>query len=67
MVTYDHIFKIILIGDNAVGKSSFIRRLVHIMMSPQIWTSPNFVPPGSIGLLLKYMDFSPPHKTVLGM
>lgn len=28
-VTYDHIFKIILIGDNAVGKSSFIRRLVH--------------------------------------
>lgn len=25
-VTYDHIFKIILIGDNGVGKSSFIRR-----------------------------------------
>ena len=25
-VNYDHIFKIILIGDNSVGKSSFIRR-----------------------------------------
>lgn len=25
-VEYDHIFKIILIGDNGVGKSSFIRR-----------------------------------------
>ena len=25
-VTYDHIFKVILIGDNGVGKSSFIRR-----------------------------------------
>ena len=25
-VNYDHIFKIILIGDNGVGKSSFIRR-----------------------------------------
>ena len=24
--SYDHIFKIILIGDNGVGKSSFIRR-----------------------------------------
>ena len=27
-VNYDHIFKIILIGDNGVGKSSFIRRCV---------------------------------------
>lgn len=27
--TYDHIFKIILIGDNGVGKSSFIRRYSH--------------------------------------
>ena len=25
-VTYDHIFKIILVGDNGVGKSSIIRR-----------------------------------------
>ena len=25
-VEYDHIFKVILIGDNGVGKSSFIRR-----------------------------------------
>ena len=25
-VNYDHIFKIIVLGDNGVGKSSFIRR-----------------------------------------
>ena len=25
-VSYDHIFKIILVGDNGVGKSSIIRR-----------------------------------------
>ncbi len=39
-VVYDHIFKLILIGDNAVGKSSFVRRWVGVFVLMECFQCP---------------------------